>query len=394
MLRRSWPRIRSSLRFAAGAEAETGRAFSLSDGTVCRDPRILRKTAVFLCTSASIFASAAWVTNHYEAYWWAKAMPVSPEQPGSYCAPVTGKAAEDGPCLLRVQAAIAGVRNWRDVVLSPLPERLQGLFALRWPFDKAESFIYQRDSFRVATAITAANVAVFLAWRCPRLWRSLGRHGIHHGLSGRSYTLFTAGFCHTDVFHIACNTACIYFFAGGLEYIAARDGAHSQWTYSVPHLTAFWIVACAFGLYFPNTISLVAFRNRIRALPPATTLMSTSLEPWHPVPLLMHFGASAGMYSIATLNALSPAGDKVVPVDILGYSITSRQGWLAFISAEAAIHLVAFTSAPAHLSGALFGAIYYHYGAAFWDRIRTAVGNRKTWYGVESRRYVKACVRV
>ncbi|EJD49517.1 hypothetical protein AURDEDRAFT_182989 [Auricularia subglabra TFB-10046 SS5] len=292
----------------------------------------------------------------------------APTSPASYCAPITRKTAEDGPCMLRFKVSVANLRKWRDILLSPLPERLRGNGALRWPFDNAEYLKYQLDSFQVATGITVINLSVFLAPRCPRLWGNLGRHMIHHGLSGRSYTLFTAGFCHIDVFHLACNTACIYFFAGGLEYIAARDGAHPQWTYSIPHLTAFWIVACAFGLYFPNIVSLIAFRNRICALPPTTPLMTTSLEPWHPVPLLMHFGASAGMYSIATLYALSPAGDKVAPVDIFGYSFTARQGCMAYLFVEAAIHLVVFTSAPAHLSGALFGAIYHYYGASFWDR--------------------------
>ncbi|UNI14762.1 Rhomboid protease [Purpureocillium takamizusanense] len=66
-------------------------------------------------------------------------------------------------------------------------------------------------------AMIAVNVAVFLAWRVPPLWKTLNKWAILVVATPRPVTLFTAVFSHTKTSHLLVNMVPLWFVGTALH---------------------------------------------------------------------------------------------------------------------------------------------------------------------------------
>ncbi|EJD50098.1 hypothetical protein AURDEDRAFT_160640 [Auricularia subglabra TFB-10046 SS5] len=244
---------------------------------------------------------------------------------------------------------------------------------------------------RFFVGLTAVHISVALLWRVPRLRSFLARHTAHSALSGLNHTMITAGFTsvtsllasrpalmhpsHLSFIHLAGNSIVLYTFSSGLEWIGESGGPESHWTNDVPHILAFYTVAGVSGLYPPNVASSIVYRRRILSLPASATVFNVE-----PAALCPAAGASASVSAVVALAALAAGDPSSAMLSVAGCDISWAQGLSALVARDLLKHLFARQSSAAeHLSGALFGCVYYYVGPRSWAFTRDVVGNRHTW---------------
>ncbi|KZW03670.1 hypothetical protein EXIGLDRAFT_759009 [Exidia glandulosa HHB12029] len=333
-----------------------------ADAPVCRSPRILRRSAVFLGISCATVTSAAWLANEIEYRELQR---------------FVAAGAAEGPLppavwKRKVQREAIAEFGERCKATLRLPLALAGL--VDSPIALADWTVSLTDEARMLYGLYAVNALVFAVSLAPRGATLLARYMVHSGLSGKTYTTFTATYTlrHVGLLHLALNMGPLHLFAPTFGWIGQQDG---PWDYlnTCPKLIAFWTVAGAFGAFVPNIAAVILQRRGIQYLPKSATIYSplpaVALAALHP-----SVGASSAIYALLTVQLL-----RLEPRPDSPLGITPRQLLAGVLLSQAlALPFLKFGGASSHLCGAFFGYAYYSWGQRLWEWTRSVVGNRST----------------
>ncbi|TFY55510.1 hypothetical protein EVG20_g9290 [Dentipellis fragilis] len=108
---------------------------------------------------------------------------------------------------VRMVAQLQLVTPIRDA-LSSVPEVLQDVCA--FVVHKYRSLRLNSEGARAVVLITGVNVAIWLAWKVPRLRPFMRAHFTHDPLSGKVYTRLTSIFSHKTLLEILRSTLLLY----------------------------------------------------------------------------------------------------------------------------------------------------------------------------------------
>ncbi|KAJ7760537.1 hypothetical protein B0H16DRAFT_1532613 [Mycena metata] len=229
----------------------------------------------------------------------------------------------------------------------------------------AEKIIQAPDALRVCWGICAVNGVVFLAWRIPSLSTFMITNFVHHPLSGKAHTLLTSVFSHHGGFHLIFNSMALLSFgsaAGTFLYVRQAQLPSSPLeSTSAYHFLAFFISAGVFASFGSHAIQVRRYDAFVRTLPKfaARPRINGSL------------GASGAIYACVTLCALAFPDTRIAPLFIpFSVPIQPGVGALMLLDVVGVLRGWRMFDHIAHLSGALFGVLYYFFGPPSWNGYR------------------------
>lgn len=254
-----------------------------------------------------------------------------------------------------------------------LPARLASLATPA--FRTAEVYINWVDAARFIAVVTLIQFAIYLATWTRRGDFLVHRYLAHAGLSGRTYTVFTAVFTHVYFFHIVINTICL---ASTLPFLAEmlQHGARvNVWDFTVPRLLAFYTISGGFGYFVPTILAHVFARKHLVGLPRDTTALGP-LPLDIPTGFRVCVGASPALWAMLAVYYLLTEGQ----VDIGPISFrTGVTQLLIFVLIDLPVGWLLPIGTLQHLFGTVFGGlVFYTFGQnpMIWNTILTVVGNR------------------
>ncbi|EIW79077.1 hypothetical protein CONPUDRAFT_145250 [Coniophora puteana RWD-64-598 SS2] len=263
----------------------------------------------------------------------------------------------------------------------------------------ANAWLNAHEGRRVCWTLCAANAAVWVLWRVPRLQGFMSRSFTHHPLSGRSYTLLTSVFSHKSFLHLAANSFALASFGTAtwvwMRNENVRQGAPVQSTDSY-HFLAFFLSAGLFaGLVSHVATTKIIFPRLVARMSQATqsaldnvarpTAAHTAAEAAASAgnagsssaaaaaaarPILPSLGASGAIYACLTLNALAwPHAEMSLVFPPLPFGVPLRMGAAALVAMDITglVRGWRLFDHWAHLGGAAFGVGYYAYGTEWWE---------------------------
>ncbi|EJD52955.1 hypothetical protein AURDEDRAFT_157515 [Auricularia subglabra TFB-10046 SS5] len=216
---------------------------------------LLLRTFLFHVIASGVILSAAWITNAYTNYWWTKTLAVAQlEEPeldfGTRRDTDTWKTHPRRVRLLtrrRFTIRMASCIPWATprAVFETISECL--LMALN------------HDAFTFVTIMATWHIVLSylmeMQWMKDIVWGYLA----HYGLSGATYTCFTAPFVTTN----------LTFLMGiyGLARLTCGFGGdyHYDWEFPLFKLFAFYSIAGAYSIFLPNVLGLSVDRARLVA---------------------------------------------------------------------------------------------------------------------------------
>ncbi|KAJ7281559.1 hypothetical protein C8J57DRAFT_1298020, partial [Mycena rebaudengoi] len=235
----------------------------------------------------------------------------------------------------------------------------------------ANGWINASPAQRLCWGMVTFNGAVFIGWKIHRLTPFMMNNFLHYPLSGKTRTLLTSVFSHSEFFHFAFNNMAL---ASGFGVLAAAYLSNQQAKGSsgrlestnAYHLFALYISA---GLF--SSLVAHAYRIRIYKALTATMVKAGQASAIPAVTIMPSLGASGALYSLITVCALSSPDVSVnamlIPINIpIQYAVC---GLVTLDMIGLARKWRRFDHA-AHLGGALFGVLYYMYGPKIWDFLR------------------------
>ncbi|CAL1715584.1 unnamed protein product [Somion occarium] len=239
---------------------------------------------------------------------------------------------------------------------------------------------------RLCWAIGLTNAAVWLVWQFPQAQRIMTRSFTHSPLSGLSYTLLTSMFSHKSFLHFAFNSMALASFgsAASLWMMRAQNQSWTGLPEATPkwHFLAFFISAGLFsGLVshvvaarfrFPRIVALLKSRP-LTVSATGANLKAGVAEATKNVPkILPSLGASGAIYAAVTLTALAFPETEIALIfpPTPPIPIQLGVGGLMAIDIIGALRGWRLFDHWAHLGGAAFGVLYYHYGMKVWDTFR------------------------
>ncbi|TFY61182.1 hypothetical protein EVG20_g7146 [Dentipellis fragilis] len=305
-----------------------------------------------------------------------------------------------------------GVKTLLDYI-SFAPKMMQSVVVDVYAF-AANKYFHALDGERAAYWITGVNIAVWLAWQIPRLRPFMRVHFTHDPLSGKAYTMLTSTF----------SIALLSFSqTASLWMMHEQDRPeHLRQARDMYHFFAFFVSA---GLYssllshivstrilFPRIINQIV--HNPHAKPTATPLShwassakkatgttvtassksatasvtastaaaassasgAAATEAAAVVPrILPSLGSSGAIYSAFILTAFAyPDGEVSLIFPPVGpFPMSYGAGGLVLLDCVGVLRGWKLFDHYAHLGGAAFGALYWTYGAEFWDWTRKHV---------------------
>ncbi|GIY61836.1 presenilins-associated rhomboid-like protein, mitochondrial [Caerostris darwini] len=193
---------------------------------------------------------------------------------------------------------------------------------------------------KIALTIFGINLCVFLLWRIPAMYPFMTQYfSASPALRSSCLPMFLSTFSHYSFFHLACNMYVLYSFSDGAVAFYGKE--------------QFVALYCSAGVIssFASYVFKVASGRLVTSLGASGALMAILSSMCFQFPdiqlqiiLLPFFTFSAG-------NAIK----AIMALDLVGLIA----GWRLFDHA-------------AHLGGAVFGALYLHYGQKY-------VWNKREW---------------
>ncbi|OCF30911.1 rhomboid-like protein [Kwoniella heveanensis BCC8398] len=227
---------------------------------------------------------------------------------------------------------------------------------------------------------------VFLMWKVRRLEPFMKRWWLHRPVvfgSARDewrncVTMFTSVLSHQSLPHLAFNSFALFSFgAASYQYLSTSPTLPALNSSShTPHFLAFLLTAGLFSSLSSHLwTNIVRLPSLMRTLRHPARISSAKTIMVHQG-FLPSLGASGAIYGALTLTACAYPDSNVGIIFIPFVSIPIGMG----VAGMVALDLVGLFRGwrmfdhVAHLSGALFGFIYYRWGREAWVYIRRKLG--------------------
>ncbi|CDZ98752.1 Integral membrane protease of the rhomboid family involved in different forms of regulated intramembrane proteolysis [Phaffia rhodozyma] len=255
----------------------------------------------------------------------------------------------------------------------------------------AEYWLNTSEAKRFATVVVGVNGLIFLGFRSPRLKHKMMEAFRHTPSSGKSYTLLTSAFAHSEFWHFGFNMFALWSFMPSCYAFLVHGDRHALSSFpgmaestAIYHLAAFYVAAGIFASLgshlYVNLFTLPRFLSSLRQSAllhtplPRLSLLALARQTGN-VPTL---GASGALYAIFALSALSfpHASVGVIFLPFVSLPITWGFGAMIGFDILGLIRGWKMFNHVAHLSGAIFGAVYWRYGCDLWDWLRMTLSNR------------------
>ncbi|KAA1478986.1 hypothetical protein DENSPDRAFT_845985 [Dentipellis sp. KUC8613] len=168
-------------------------------------------------------------------------------------------------------------------VLSSAPQGLQDACAFVMRQYRDPPFLGS-DGWRAAMLITGVNIAVWLAWKVPRLQPFMRTHFRHDPLSGKVYTMLTSVFSHETLLNLGGTTILL---AAGTSHVVSvwmdqeqQQPGHLNEGRSIYHFLAFFVSASMFSSLFSHVFAArILYPRMMKQLAQDAPKPSTSLLP-------------------------------------------------------------------------------------------------------------------
>ncbi|KAA1468885.1 hypothetical protein DENSPDRAFT_834364 [Dentipellis sp. KUC8613] len=319
-----------------------------------------------------------------------------------------------------------GVKTLLDYI-SFAPKMMQSVVVDVYAF-AANKYFHALDGERAAYWITGLNIAIWLAWQIPRLRPFMRVHFTHDPLSGKAYTMLTSTFSHASFLHLLFNSMALLSFSqtSSLWMMSEQDRPeHLRQARDMYHFFAFFVSAGLFSslvshvvstrILFPRIINQIAHNPHAKpaaaplshwassaknvtgstvtassgsatASVTASTAAATAsaspaaAEAAAAVPrILPSLGSSGAIYSAFILTALAfPDGEVSLIFPPVGpFPMSYGAAGIVLLDCVGVLRGWKLFDHYAHLGGAAFGALYWTYGAGFWDWTRRNVLGEK-----------------
>ncbi|CAO1615225.1 unnamed protein product [Sympodiomycopsis kandeliae] len=236
--------------------------------------------------------------------------------------------------------------------------------------------------------VMAIDTVVFLAWRVPSLNKFMMTHFLDVAGSGKVYTMITSAFSHQSLAHFALNSIALWSF-GSL----ALDVNHNPTKGSLgekapeidtrPRLLGFFVCGAlmsGFASRFNKNVNYALFRRIYNKALKGNNPTKYTLSELGKMSRLYvksgSLGSSGVAYGIVVLTALNLPHINIGIIFIPGLSCDIQTGVLCMVLLDTIGLLWGWRlfDHAAHLGGALFGYLWYSYGADSWQWIRDHLG--------------------
>ncbi|WRT69961.1 uncharacterized protein IL334_006952 [Kwoniella shivajii] len=227
---------------------------------------------------------------------------------------------------------------------------------------------------------------VFVWWKLRRLEPSMRKWWLHRPIVfGRArdewrncVTMFTSTLSHQSLPHLAFNSLALFSFgSAAYSYLSSSPSSPSLVTSThTPHFFAFLLTA---GLF--SSLGSHLWTNIFR-YPILRKALSHPARISSPQALMSHqgilpsLGASGAIYAALTMTACAFPDSNVGIIFIPFVSLPIGMGVAGMITLDL-IGLIRgwrMFDHVAHLSGALFGFVYYRFGREVWQWTREKLG--------------------
>ncbi|EIN09426.1 hypothetical protein PUNSTDRAFT_66729 [Punctularia strigosozonata HHB-11173 SS5] len=249
----------------------------------------------------------------------------------------------------------------------------------------AQPWLDANEGRRTCWKICMVNTAIWMAWQVPRLQPLMQRHFTHNPLSGLSYTILTSMFSHRSLLHLIANCMALSSFGSAAGIYLARQqhtkGCERESTIRY-HLEAFILSAGLFsGLISHVASSKILYPMMVRRLTSSTAAgnvanatRDTTEQVSRKNAILPSLGISGAVYGAVTLTALAFPDTEISLMIPPTYPIPIQYGVGALVMLDiiGVLRGWRFLDHYAHLGGAAFGVLYYHYGPRTWNTLRCA----------------------
>jgi len=365
----------------------TSGTFSESIGR----PLVLRPILFAIGISGVSYYAAAKLTNRDTEYWMKRLSDANPNWTWLGGFPNAVSSAEMHKA--RVYTFVEDVkRQLEDLKRATLgfPNTLR--YAIVHSYAQVlQYWVNTREGAQLCWKIAAANTLVWCAWQVPKFEPFMTRYFLHNPLSGLSLGLLTSVFSHKSFIHLAFNMIALSSFGATtflwMEKAQSESESRLQESTAQFHFIAYFISAGLFSslishiatarLRFPRAVRDLASRAQskevieaeAKGLSKFSMLQKSSITPRAILPSL---GSSGAVYATLITTSLAFPDTQVGLIFPPTPPVSIQTGVTALLTLDVlgALRGWRIFDHWAHLGGAAFGALYWRYGAHFWDRAR------------------------
>ncbi|TFL05282.1 hypothetical protein BDV98DRAFT_501208, partial [Pterulicium gracile] len=299
----------------------------------------------------------------------------------------------------KMQTGLSSLKDWLNDFAVPAYFKY---WIIRGYVDVAQPYLDTTEGRRLCWKICLFNGAVYLAWKIRALQGPMMRAWMHNPLSGRSLTMLTCVFSHKSIFHLVFNCMALTSFGSAatryFQNAQEQGPSELQESTAAHHFLGFYLAAGLFSslvshvasarLAFPRIVAKLATpapiavqRGTVAPVSFASSLTSSSTSAASTAAtsaILPSLGASGAIYASVVVTALAFPDAQIALAIPPSFPIPIQYG----VGGLVAIDMIGILRGwkmfdhYAHLGGAAFGAVYWMYGPAMWDRLRESIADQ------------------
>lgn len=251
----------------------------------------------------------------------------------------------------------------------------------------ADKYLELSASQRAVIPVVAANSLVFAAWtiasatRGGGMWQWMRRHFLHRPSSNRMHTMLTSVFSHQTFLHFLFNNMALWSIGGSALVYASQLSSVSSLraeaagktipeASATPHFLAFFATAGVFAATVSHVVAAVRFRR-------ISTLFGVPLAQ-RTVGRQGSLGSSGAVYAALVMAACAfpQAQLGIIFLPFVTFPIGLGVAGMVAVDVAGIVLRWRLFDHWAHLGGAAFGWVYWHYGAQAWERLKHVLVQR------------------
>lgn len=332
---------------------------------------LLIRVVIFHIIAAGVLLGAAWITNAYTNRWWTKTLIAARmEEPDAEFSPSRDVDAwKVDPHRVRLLTRRRSAMRMASYIPLAMPRAV---------FENISEFLLVAYNSALFTFVTIlATWHILLSYLMQTQWMKdvVWQYLAHYGLSGTTYTCFTAPFI----------TVNITFLMGiyGLSLVACGSETedNSRWEFPLAKLFTFYMIAGAYSIFIPNLLGFSVDRAGVNAgLSDPSLLPAQASRFWYLLGWKIGGagvrGASVSLMILAIIYASSDSCLNFVATFGLYLTWLMVDLRLTFASPPERIASHFINS----FAGDIFALFCFFFGEKIWAFARCAVRNNRTGY--------------